>query len=329
MPRFTLATWLALSLCLASASAQTSPPTNPQDQDEDVTIKVNVNLVNVFCSARDNHGRFITNLTKDNFEIFDNKKPQDIRYFSQVKDLPLTIGLLVDVSRSQENLIQVEREAAYEFFQQVLHKKDMAFLISFGADSDLLQDLTGSPELLRAGLKELHLNGGAAPVFTPSTIPTPGGQRGTVLYEAVYLAAHDKLRQEVGRKVIILITDGVDVGSRISESEALAQAQKADAIIYSILYYDPQYQTGFFSNGAGTLKKLSEETGGGMFEVSRKHPLRDVFAQIQEEMRSQYLISYAPSEDSSGDAYHKIEIKTKPEKLKVQARKGYYASTNP
>ena len=318
---------LALTVCLASTVAQTAPPATPppQEDSEDVTIKIDVDLVNVFCSVRDKYGRFITNLTQDNFDLFDQKKPQEIRYFSLVKDLPLTIGLLVDVSKSQENLIEVEREAAYAFFRDVLRKKDMAFLISFGADTDLLQDMTNSPELLRAGLKELRLNAGAQPVLTPGTVPTIGSPKGTLLYEALYLAAQDKLRHEIGRKVLIVITDGVDMGSRISESEAIKEAQKADAIIYSILYYDPRYQMGFGSSGAGTLKKMSEDTGGRMFEVSRKHPLKEVFDLIQEEMRSQYLLGYAATNSEKDGSFHEIEIKTKPEKLKVQARKGYFA----
>ncbi len=316
----------ASTLWLACSLAQTTPPTSPAADDSDeIIIKVDVNLVNIFCSVRDKSGRYITDLTKDNFELLEDKKPQDIRYFSQVKDLPLTIGLLVDVSKSQENLIEVEREAAYEFFRDVLRKKDMAFLISFGADTELLQDLTNSPALLRAGLKEMRLNAGAQPVFTPGTFPSQGDPKGTLLYEGVYLAANDELSHEVGRKVMIVISDGVDQGSRIEESEAIRAAQKADAIIYSILYYDPRYQMGFGSNGAGVLRKMSEDTGGRMFEVSRKHPLKDAFDQIQEEMRSQYLIGYSSSNPAKDGSFHEIEIKTKPEKLKVQARKGYYA----
>src|SRR5262249_7045980 len=194
-------------------------------------------------------------------------------------DLPLTIGLLVDVSRSQENLIEIERRAASAFFADVLRKKDEAFVISFGEESELLQDYTNSSRLLNNALNQLRVSSGASGVH-PGPVPTVGQPRGTVLYDAVYLAATDKLRSEVGRKVIVLITDGVDQGSRVTRNTAIEMAQKADAVIYSVYYVDSRFY-GMFGmgggGGEGELRKMSDETGGHVFKVDRKNTLESVF----------------------------------------------------
>ncbi|MCW5980719.1 MAG: VWA domain-containing protein [Bryobacteraceae bacterium] len=313
-----------LPLSLAAALAlpllpQQEPPGLPEEES---VIKVDVDVVNILCSVRDKSGRLIPNLTKDDFEIYEDGKPQEIRYFARESDLPLTIGLLVDVSKSQETLIGIEKQAAARFFADVLRKKDLAFLISFGADAELLQDLTGSPEALRRGLEELRLNAGAGGIH-PGPVPT-ARPRGTILYDAVYLAAEDRLRREVGRKAIVVITDGVDVGSRIDRSGAIEAAQKSDAIVYSIYYADPNYQ--YMANGFGDLKKMSEETGGRVLRVTRKAPLETIFKDIQEEMRSQYSIGYIPANPAKDGSFRKIEIRLKEKGLKAQARKGYYAS---
>ncbi len=285
------------------------------------TIKVEVDVVNILCTVRDNNGGLVADLTKDDFIIMEDGRPQEIRYFAREADVPLTIGLLVDVSKSQEALIEVERHAAHRFFSEVLRDKDLAFLISFGVDAELLQDLTGSAELLRAGLEKLRLNAAVSGPL-PGPIPT-GNRRGTILYDAIFLASEDMLRDEVGRKVIVVITDGVDVGSRITKARAIEAAQKADAIIYSIYYADPRYQQ--FGGGFGDLKDMAEETGGRVFRVRRKYPLERIFAEIQEEMRSQYSIGYTPTNPEKDGSFRKIEIRTKQKGLKVLHRKGYYA----
>ena len=295
-------------------------------QDVSEPIKVNVDIVNMFCAVRDKKGALIANLSKDDFQLFEDGKPQPIKYFTRETDLPLTIGLLVDVSGSQVNLIDIEKRAATAFFQQVLKKKDVAFVISFGADSELLQDITGSPKLLQEGLDRLRLNAGTGG-FGGGPVPTANKQRGTVLYDAVYLAANDRLAREVGRKVIVLITDGEDHGSSYSIKQAIEQAQKADAVIYSIYYVDPYFQGGlsFGGGGEGYLKQMSEESGGRVFRVDRGHTLSDAFTQLQQEMRSQYAIGWTPFSDRKDGTYHKTELRLTDKNLKVQARKGYYA----
>ena len=290
---------------------------------DDQTIKVDVNLVNLFFTVKNKGGGLVANLEKDAFQVFENGQKQTIKTFTRETDLPLTIGLLVDVSRSQENLMGVERTAATQFFEKVLRKKDVAFLITFGSEAELLQDTTGSPKLLRQGLDQMRLS---VPVggLHPGPVPTASQMRGTIMYDAVYLAANEKLKGEVGRKVIVLITDGGDQGSRYKITEAIEASHKADTIIYSIYYADPHYQT-MFGSGEGNLKKMSEETGGRVFHVDRKHTLDDCFRELQDEMRSQYSLSYSPTNPTRDGSFRKIEIKASEKEYKVQARKGYYA----
>lgn len=294
-------------------------------QETDPVIKIDVDLVNVLCAVRDKRGTFIRDLEKSAFQVFEDGKQQEIRSFARETDLPLTIGMLVDVSKSQENLIEIEKRAADQFFQKVLRPKDVAFLISFGAEAELLQDSTNSPRLLRKGLDGLRLNAGLTGIH-PS--PTGSKTRGTILYDAIYLAADEKLRREVGRKVIVLITDGMDYGSRITLNEALAEAQKADAIIYSIYYVDHRQYGGMYGGGFGSdgdLKKLSEQTGGRVFHVSGRTSLDDIFREIQEEMRSQYSLSYTSTNANGAAGFRKLDIRAANKDHKVYARKGYFA----
>jgi VWFA-related protein len=293
-------------------------------QDQLPTLKIDVDVVSILASVRDKKGALIPNLEKQDFTVLEDGKAQTIKYFTRESDLPLTIGLLVDVSRSQENLIDIERRAADQFFRQVLRKKDIAFLISFGEEAELLQDYTGSPRLLLDGLNQLRVSSGASGIH-PGPVPTISQARGTVLFDAVYLAANDKLKGEVGRKVIVVITDGVDQGSRLSRSQAIEAAQKADAVIYSIDYEDPRYHGMFGPSGEGDLRRMSDETGGRVYKVDRKNTLDVVFKELQDEMRSQYLIGYTPTNEAKDGGYRHLEIRAANKDLKVQARKGYYA----
>jgi VWFA-related protein len=312
-------------LCAALSGQAPAPQAAPGDDLP--SIKVDVNVVSLLASVRDKRGTLVANLEKNDFTVLEDGKPQDIKYFTRETDLPLTIGLLVDVSRSQENLIEIERSAASAFFRDVLKKKDEAFLISFGEECELLQDYTGSAQLLNRGLNGLQVSSGVGGLG-PGPVPTMGDPRGTVLYDAVYLAASDKLRTEVGRKVIVVITDGVDQGSRMTINQALEGSQKADAVIYSIDYYDASAYGMFGWGGGGgesALHKLSDETGGHVYKVDRRHPLEEVFKELQDEMRSQYSIGYTPTNPAKDGSYRHLEIKLANKDLKAQARKGYYA----
>lgn len=322
-----LAALLMIPFLLVQAPAQQPPKPDPKaEEDLGDPIKVDVDVVSLYCAVRNKQNALINNLDKGDFDLAEDGKVQNIKYFSRETGIPLTIGLLVDVSGSQQNLIEIERRAASSFFSSVLKKKDVAFLISFGADSELLQDITGSPRLLQEGLRRLRLNAGVGGLH-PGPVPTMSKQRGTVLYDAVYLAANDMLSKEVGRKAIILITDGEDEGSTLNEKAAIEAAQKSDAIIYGILYVDRQFYGAFGGgySGAGVLRHMAEETGGHMFEVNRKDSLDSIFTQIQEEMRTQYLIGYTPTNAKKDGTYRKVDLKTKSKDQKVEVRKGYYA----
>jgi len=316
---------IVLVLCLSAAG------TVLVLAQDDNTIRLDVNLVSIFASVRGKNNALISNLEKSDFKIFEDGKEQQIKNFTRETDLPLTLGLLVDTSSSQERLIDTEQRAASQFFSKVIREKDQAFLIQFGAEAELLQDLTNSTRSLQKGLQQLRLS---VPVggLHPGPVPTMQNQAGTILYDAVYLAANDELKREVGRKAIILITDGVDTGSKITRDKAIEAAQKGDVMIYSIFYQDRAAYGGGFGTislggggGESELRRMSSETGGQVFKVDRGHSLDDIFKELQDEMRSQYAITYQPPNPKRDGTYHKIDIKLANRDYKPQARKGYYA----
>lgn len=314
------------TLCGAALYAQ-KPKAQPDPQDDLPTIKVDVDLVNVMFTVRNKNNALVSTLAKGDLTVYEDGKQQTAKYFTRETNLPLTIGLLVDVSGSQETLIPQEKYAAGQFFDQVLKPKDMAFLISFGADAELLQDSTASPKLLKRGLEGLRLSTSVGGLH-PGPVPTSAKPKGTILYDAVYLAANEKLKNEVGRKAIVLITDGMDYGSSYKLRDAIEMAHKADTIVYSIYYVDQRsyYGRGFGGASDGDLRKMSEETGGRLFHVGRNNTLEDIFRQIQEEMRSQYALAYSPANEAKDGSFRKLEIRPNDKSLKVQARKGYYAA---
>jgi len=320
---------ILLFLTLAGALCAQAPPDNPPASDEAPTIKVDVSVVNLLASVRDKRGGLVANLEKNDFTIFEDGKQQEIKYFTRETDLPLTIGLLIDVSGSQRNLIDIERSAASQFFSKVMRQKDEAFLISFGEEAELLQDYTNSARMLSRAMDGLRVSSGVGG-FGPGPVPTAGEPRGTVLYDAIFLAADEKLRTEVGRKVIVVITDGVDEGSRKKIEDAIEAAQKADAVIYSIDYFDPRaYGYGPFGfgggGGEGYLRRMSDATGGHVYKVDRGHSLDQVFNELQQEMRSQYSIGYVSTNDRRDGTYRKVDVRMASKDLKAQVRKGYYA----
>jgi VWFA-related protein len=300
-----------------------------QQQGEPMpSISVDVSLVSVLASVRDRHGALIPNLQQSDFSVYEDGKLQTIKYFARENDLSMTIGMLVDVSGSQLDIIDIERRAASAFFADVMRKKDEAFLISFGEESELLQDFTGSPRLLEEGLRRLR-PGAAVGGLHPGPVPTISQPRGTVLWDAIYLAATEKLASETGRKAIVVITDGVDQGSRMTRAQAIEAAQKGDVVVYSIYYSDPRAYSGtMLSIGGGDsdLRKISEETGGRVFRVDRSHSLESIFRELQDEMRCQYMLGYTPTRDNWDGAYRKLEVRMASKDLKAQTRKGYYAS---
>jgi len=322
----TFCTFVLAAALLAAAPQQ--PPQQPKPEDLP-SISVDVDVVNVLFAVRNKQGGLINNLEKTDFSVEEEGKPQVIKYFSRQTDLPLTVGLLVDTSVSQGNLIEQERDASALFFSQMLRvQKDQAFLISFDVNVDMLQDLTDSVRLLKAGLEKLRVNSGGGGGGGP--VPTAGKPRGTLLYDAVFLAGEDVLKRQVGRKALVLITDGNDFGSRMNLKQAIEAAHKSDLIIYSVLFLDRGFyyraggagMVGGFGSGSA-LKKLSEETGGRVLEVGKRKPLKMIYEEIQQELRSQYSIGYTPAA-AGGSGFRNIRIVPKNRELRVQARQGYY-----
>jgi VWFA-related protein len=328
----------AAGVVLAWQAPASSAQQNQAGGDEPV-IRVNVDLVNIFFNVKTKKGnQLVPNLNKENFKIYEDGKEQTIKTFARESDLPLTLGLLIDISASKENLIEIERQAASQFFSSVIRPKDEAFLISFGKTTDLLQDYTSSPRLLSAALKDLR-GDGQAPMIAGSPVPVNTGPiggslgtpKGTLLFDAVYLASNEKLQREVGRKAMVLITDGEDQGSTYRIHDAIEAAQKADAIIYSIYYVDRAFYAHYgmgAGGGEGDLRKMSEQTGGQVFKVDSKHPLSKVFEDIQEQLRNQYSISYTPTNSTRDGSFRRIQIKVDSPDDRVLARDGYYATKN-
>jgi VWFA-related protein len=304
------------------ASTAAAQPRGDQDVE---TLKVNVNLVNVYFSVRDKDG-FITNLHKDACEIAEDKVPQTIKNFTQEKKLPLTIGILLDTSGSQQNVLPLEQQSGAEFLKDVLTPKDEAFLISFDINVDLLSDYTNDPRELKRAIDKATINTGAG----TGSVTGNGTPRGTLLYDAVYLAAHDKLHQEAGRKVLIILTDGGDQGSQETLKSSIEAAQKSNTIVYVILIADRGFYGGGFGinladTGAADMDRLARETGGRVINVGNNgKKLEDAFDQIQDELRTQYLASYTPTNLKVDGTFRTLNISCQ-KGQKVQARKGYYA----
>ncbi len=314
-----------------TAAGQKPDAQKPEDQEPAETLKVSVNVVGLFFNVKDKHGALIPNLRKDDFEVFEDGKPQTIKYFAAESNLPLTLGMLIDSSGSQLRVLDMEKQVGGAFLRQILTDKDEAYVIDFNIDAELVQDYTRDVHRLQAALNKVKINTG----YTTGPIPGAGGgpvptaqSPGTVLYDAVYLSAHDMLAKEVGRKAMILLTDGEDEGSRLKIRDAIEAAQKADAIVYVLLCADRgfygSFQMGY--SGEGEMRKLTEATGGRVINVGNKFDkLREAFDQIAAELRSQYNLGYTPSNNVLDGGYRKLEIKSK-QNYKIQSRAGYYAT---
>lgn len=348
-------------------------------QDAPATIPVEVRVVTLPVTVRDKHGKIVRDLTKDDFTLQEDGRPQTIRYFSQDTNLPLTLGLLVDTSRSQSNVLDAERNASRGFFDQMLgQEKDRAFLIHFDREVELLQDLTSSREKLQAALELLKTPSDRARSNDPnSNDPNDSGNRrsrpgshhgGTQLYDAVFLASNELMKKQQGRKALIVLSDGVDRGSKTYLEGAIESAQRAYTMVYSIYFADsrrgegPGERPGGMGRGGGwpgggggwpgggggypggggrgpgqrhpeeprvdgkkILERISKETGGRFFEVSKKQSVGEIYDSIAEELRAQYNLGYTPDKGSAANGYHHIQLQAKRKDLSVQTREGYYA----
>jgi VWFA-related protein len=354
---------LVISLPVRVRAASDEPQT---------TLSVRVNVVNVLATVRDKKGNVISDLTRNDFTLTEDGRPQDIRYFSRDSDLPLTLGLLVDTSLSQRRVLGQESDASHSFLDHMVREdRDKAFIIHFDREVELLQDLTASHQKLEQALSGLHTPEMQRPQYDPQGPGSDprsgqgGGHHahggGTLLYDAVYLASDELMKKQTGRKALIILSDGVDQGSRETLEYAMETAQRADTIVYSILFKDDEAYNGYgnhggfggggmgYPGGGGmgrhgggwprgpqpqthpdgkkVLAQISKETGGRLFEVSKKLPVDAIYAQIEQDLRSQYNLGYTPARGEDASAYHKIQLTTRNKDLIVQAREGYYSGS--
>jgi VWFA-related protein len=332
-------------------------------QQQAPPISVDVKMVSMLATVRDKHGHLVNTLTKDDFVVEQDGHPQIITYFTKESDLPLTLGLLVDTSMSQRRVLDQERSASHDFLDQVLREdKDKAFVIHFDYEVELLRDLTSSRKKLDASLDEL-----GAPQFSQAGGSGSGGGGnggsgggrgshgrgggGTLLYDSVYLASNEIMKKQQGRKALIILTDGVDRGSKETLQDAIETAQRADTLVYTILFADKEgygngggygggHGGGMGGGGMGgghhrypeesrpdgkkILEQMSRETGGRFFEVSKKEPIDQIYTAINEELRNQYGLGYVPDTTDATLGYHKIRLTVKQKDATVQTREGYY-----
>ena len=373
--------WKAVAYALIAAlAALFGVGPSLRAQEPAATIAVDVKVVTLPVTVRDKHGKIVRDLTKDDFTLQEDGRPQSIRYFSQEANLPLTLGLLVDTSRSQTNVLDAERNASRSFLDQMLvQPKDKAFLIHFDREVELLQDLTSSREKLQAALDLLKTPSDRErsndPNDSDDSRSGSGSHRGggTQLYDAVFLASNELMKKQQGRKALIILTDGVDRGSKTYLESAIESAQRADTVIYSIYFAEShrdegQRQGGGMGRGGGgypgggggggwpgggggwpgggggrggrggqrhpeeprtdgkkILERISKETGGRFFEVSKKQTVGEIYDSIVEELRTQYSMGYTPDKDSTASGYHHVTLAVKKKDLTVQTREGYYA----
>jgi VWFA-related protein len=331
---------------------------------------VDARLVNVPVVVHDKKGALVQNLTRDNFILQVDGNPQTIRYFNIDTDLPLTLGLLVDTSMSQRNALDDERTASSAFLDDMLNgpaDRDKAFIIQFAHQADLLQDITSSKPKLQAALKQLD-----TPSFGDSNSTSTdsdsnngrsgrGHHAGTTLYDALFLSSDELMSKQKGRKALVILSDGVDNGSKESLATSIEAAQRADTIVYAIYFKgaertdgDRGRQGGGFPGGRGggfpgvgfpgggggggqrreppvdgkkILQRMADETGGRLFEVSKKQTVADIYKQIGQELRAQYRLAFTPDEKTNSAGYHRIDLsltKSSPKDLFIQTRVGYY-----
>jgi VWFA-related protein len=383
--RLTMASWLLIPCSLSAdlraqqpqalPPQETQPPATPQSPQQAQPVQapgkiaVEVKTVSVLATVHDKHGKIIPNLNREDFSLQEDGRPQTINYFARETDLPLRLGLLVDTSLSQRKVLEQERTASYSFLDHLLRPdKDLDFIIHFDREVELLQDFTSARPRLQAALQSLQTpqygsNSGGRSNGGGSSNPNGGygggrggggvgrgsrgrGGAGTLLYDAIYLSADEMMSKQHGRKALIILSDGVDHGSKETLTSAIATAQRADTVIYSILFKDDDEHSNFVGfggmgqhgghrgggypqqehpDGKKILEQISKDTGGRLFEVSKKDTLDKIYAEIEEELRNQYSIAYTPDKNT-GAGYHKIELAAKQKDLIVQSRDGYYSA---
>ncbi len=308
--------------CVAWAvAAGLALPAMPQEAQQPPVIRTQVSLVNLFVTVRDKSKRIVTDLKQDDFKISEDAQPQKIAFFSKEVTLPITLAMLLDTSGSEQFMLGAIQEAGGRFIARVLRKGDEALVMSFDSDVDLLSDFTDDRGQLDRAIRKARINmpsGGSI-----ASNPGPIGSRqitGTALYDAIYLACNEKLNTEAGRKAIVIVTDAQDEGSKVRLEEAIEAAQRTDTVVHILLVGDSR-----FGINSGVAHKLTEETGGRTISVNSEKHLAEAFDQISDELRSQYTLSYYPTNAAHDGKFRKIKVDMSNHDLKVLSRKGYYA----
>ena len=301
-------------LCIASLAgglAFAAPPGQ---------IRVQVNIVNLFATVRDKHKAIITGLKQDDFQVYEDGQPQEITYFSAESNLPITLGILLDTSGSEYFMLSGEKEAGSRFLARVLRKGDLAMVMTFDTDVDLLADFTDDRGVLDRAINRAQINAPSGGMIAQGPLPS-SGSGGTNFYDAVYLAAHEKLSGEAGRKAIVVLTDAEDTGSKLRLSDAIEAAQRTDTVVHILLVAAD-------GGDQDVARKLTDDTGGRMIVVRSEKNLEQAFDQISEELRSQYTIGYTPTNKKHDGTYRKIKVEMKNKDYSVLTRRGYYAPNN-
>lgn len=291
----------------------------PTRSQEGAVFSTDVKVVNVLATVRNKTGALVNSLSQDDFSLSEDGRPQTIRYFSRESNLPLTIGLMVDTSGSQQRVLDAERGASMRFLDQVIREeKDQVFIMQFDSAVQMRQPLTSSVGKLDDALAYVDTE-------TVRQLQMQQGG-GTLLYDAVVRASGDVMKKRTGRKALIVLSDGVDFGSYGTLRDAVEAAQRADTLIYSILYSDPGFYGVFGGrDGRHVLENISNETGGSFFEVSKKQPLDRVFEILQVELRSQYNLGYVSDKPVTLSGFRAIQLKARQQGLIVEARHQYWA----
>jgi Ca-activated chloride channel family protein len=315
-----------LSVSLSVAQTQQSKPKSDKDkkaaEQEDQVVRLGTQLVTVPFNVTDKKNRYINDLSKDDVEVFEDSKGQEVFSFERQTDLPITIAMLIDISGSQEFTLPEEKSAGQRFFRRVLRpKKDMGAVVTFEHESVLVQDLTSDVEKLFRALDDVRLPAQSATMRRGGTPPiNNSGVGSTAMFDSIYSVSSDLLRREAGRRVIILVTDGADTSSSVKMKEAIERTWRSEIIVYSVGIGGPM------GVDQGTLKKIAAETGGRAFFPRNEDDLDKAYAQIDEDLRSQYILAYSPANAAKDGSFRTIQVKIKNHTdLTVRHRRGYFA----
>ncbi len=320
-------TALALALCSPVLATPAGPPQLPNHEFSGQSIKATSVAVDVYAIVEGHGGRLIRGLSKDDFELSDDATPQKITNFSQDTNATLSLGIAIDTSLSQGRLLDMEQEAAKIFLGSVLQGADRAFVMDFDVDVKLLSDFTNAPADLARAIDSAEINQTGRSVLPEGTAHPIGG---THLYDAVYLASNELMKARVGRKVLVLVTDGEDQGSKINLPESIESAEKADVIVYSVVVSDPDFYSlmGGTYRGDSSVRKLALETGGRTIRLKSIAQIGSAFDQIARELRAQYLLGYSPSNLRHDGSFRRIRVKVRGQNCRVRTRTGYYDHSN-